>query len=170
VTAIDDFDPFTQGSCVSPPFPPLDRTDHRLLDLIRVDATRPLHELGEQVGLSPSAVQRRLTRLRSAGVIRAQVAVLDPRALGLAMTTLVLVELESDTGPRYAAFRERLGEEPAVRQCYHVAGRWDFVVVLMTADFDGYREVAERLFLDNPAVLRYETLPAYGTGATPGVT
>ncbi|GAB3966550.1 Lrp/AsnC family transcriptional regulator [Plantactinospora veratri] len=150
-----------------PTFPTLDRTDRRLLDLLRVDAAKPLYELGELVGLSPSAVQRRLTRLRVSGVIRAQVAVLDPRALGLAMTTLVLVELEADTGPHYTAFRECLRDEPAVRQCYHVAGQWDFVVVLLTADFDTYRQVAERLFLANPAVRRYETLPAYGTEAAP---
>ncbi|MEU4221059.1 Lrp/AsnC family transcriptional regulator [Actinoplanes sp. NPDC026623] len=153
---------------MSSTFPPLDRTDHRLLDLVRVDAAKPLHEIGDLVGLSPSAVQRRLARLRAAGVIKAQVAVLDSRALGLAMTTLVLVELESDTAPNYATFRESLRSEPAVQHCYHVAGQWDFVVVLLTADFDAYGQVAERLFLTNPAVRRYETMPAYGVEAGNG--
>lgn len=163
VTAIDDVADFPQSFCVPTAFPLLDQTDHRLLNLIRVDAARPLRVLGDLVGLTPGAVQRRLTRLRAAGVIRAQVAVLDPRALGLAMTTLVLVELEADTGSHYIAFRERLRAEPAVCKCYHVAGQWDFVVVLLTADFDGYRRLAEQLFLANPTVRRYETLPAYGT-------
>jgi Lrp/AsnC family transcriptional regulator, leucine-responsive regulatory protein len=41
----------------------LDEIDYLLLGLVQVDAGRPLHELGDEVGLSPSAVQRRLTRL-----------------------------------------------------------------------------------------------------------
>ena len=139
----------------------LDDLDRRLLDLVRVDATRSLRELGDLVGLSPSAVQRRLARLRAAGVIRAEVALVDPRALGLAMTTLALVELDTDDHRQVTAFTELAGADPAVTTCFHVAGQWDFAVVVRTADFDGYRQVAERLFLTNPAVRRYETLPVY---------
>ncbi|UNO41623.1 Lrp/AsnC family transcriptional regulator [Streptomyces sp. MST-110588] len=144
------------------PAPPaLDETDHLLLDLVQRDATRPLHELGDRVGLSPSAVQRRLTRLRAAGVIRAQVAVLDPRALGLGLTAVVLVELVEDGPGQDAAFRERMLAEPAVQQCYSVVGQWDYVVVLVTADLAAYREMSRRLFVEEELVRRYETLPTY---------
>jgi Lrp/AsnC family leucine-responsive transcriptional regulator len=141
----------------------VDELDRRLLGLVSVDASRSLRELGDIVGLSPSAVQRRLTRLRAAGVIRAEVAVLDPRAVGLSMTTIALVCLVSDEREHFAAFTDRVRAEPAVTTCYHVAGQWDFAVVVRTADFEGYRQVAERLFLNDPAVLRYETLPVYDT-------
>ncbi|MDI6102321.1 Lrp/AsnC family transcriptional regulator [Actinoplanes sp. NEAU-A12] len=143
--------------------PELDDLDRRLLELVSVDASRPLRELGDLVGLSPSAVQRRLTRLRASGVIRAEIAVLDPRAIGQAMTTLALVCLVSDESHHFAAFTGQIRAEPAVVTCYHVAGQWDFAVVIRTADFDGYRRIAERLFLTNPAVQRYETLPVYAT-------
>lgn len=140
---------------------PLDDLDRHLLDLMRVDATRPLRELGELVGLSPSAVQRRLTRLRASGVIRAEVAVVDPKAVGRAMTTLALVELVADEAQLVGAFTGQIRAEPAVTVCYHVAGRWDFAVVIQTTDFEAYGRIAARLFLDNPAVLRYESLPVY---------
>ena len=57
----------------------LDAFDHRLLDLLQADAGRTLTALGEAVGLSPSAVQRRLKRYRANGLLR-QVAVLDAEA------------------------------------------------------------------------------------------
>ncbi|WP_378729806.1 Lrp/AsnC family transcriptional regulator [Nocardia brasiliensis] len=140
---------------------PLDHIDHRLLELVQVDATQPLHELGERVGLSPSAVQRRLTRLRAGGVITAEVAVVDPRAVGMGLTTVVLVELAEDDADEYLAFCDLVLAEPAVQQCYSVVGQWDYVVVMVTADLAAYRLISNDLFVRNKSVLRYETLPTY---------
>ncbi|MBL1097663.1 Lrp/AsnC family transcriptional regulator [Streptomyces coffeae] len=60
----------------------LDEIDAQLLDLLQRDAERTLHELGERVGPSPSAVQRRIARFRKDGLITRQVAVLDPHRFG----------------------------------------------------------------------------------------
>ncbi len=139
----------------------MDDIDHRLLELVQVDATRPLHELGERVGLSPSAVQRRLTRLRTGGVITAQVAVIDPRTVGMGLTTVVLVELAEDDADHYLAFCERMLAEPAVQQCYSVVGQWDYVVVMITEDLADYRRISNELFVRDKSVHRYETLPTY---------
>ena len=57
---------FAQNSCVSAR-PVLDRLDHRLLGLLQADCGRTLEALGEVVGLSPSAVQRRIARYRAEG-------------------------------------------------------------------------------------------------------
>ena len=132
-----------------------------LLDLVQTDATQPLHELGEKVGLSPSAVQRRLTRLRRTGVIRAEVAVLDRQAVGLGLTTVALVELVENDDAQHTAFCARLRAEPTAQQCYSVLGQWDYVVVLVTADLTAYREVSRRLFIEDKTVRRYETLLTY---------
>src|SRR5579859_7056682 len=59
----------TQKSCMAPRTPTsLDDLDRKLLDLLQQDAGRSLYQLGEAIGLSPSAVQRRLSRYRSSGV------------------------------------------------------------------------------------------------------
>ncbi|WP_280403893.1 Lrp/AsnC family transcriptional regulator [Nocardia brasiliensis] len=140
---------------------PLDDIDHRLLELVQADATLSLHELGERVALSPSAVQRRLGRLRANGVITAQVAVVDPKAVGMTLTAVVLVELTEDDADQYAAFCARMLAEPAVQQCYSVGGQWDYVVVMVTADLADYRRISNELFVGDKSVQRYETLPAY---------
>ncbi len=151
---IVNFPDRVQKSCV-----PLDEIDHLLLDLVQADAARPLHDLGDAVGLSPSAVQRRLTRLRAAGVIRAQVAVLDPEALGAGMSSVILVALTDDDEKHHTAFRERMLAEPRVQHCYSIVGQWDYVVVLLTPDLKESRYLSRKLFDEH--VKRFETLPAF---------
>ncbi|MFG2001448.1 Lrp/AsnC family transcriptional regulator [Spirillospora sp. NPDC048911] len=164
VDAIEDFPAAMQDSCVDSSSLGLDEIDYLLLGLVQVDAARPLHELGDEVGLSPSAVQRRLARLRAGGVIRAQVAVLEPRAVGATLTAVVLVALADDDAAHHEGFRARMRAEPAVQQCFNIVGQWDYVVVLVTADLASNREVSRRLFVGAATnVRRFETLPAYET-------
>ena len=74
----------------------LDDFDRRLLDLVRRDNLQPARVLADRVGLSESAVSRRLRRLRDAGVIVADVAVIDEGRLERALTMHVLVEMERE--------------------------------------------------------------------------
>ncbi|GAA1076642.1 Lrp/AsnC family transcriptional regulator [Nocardiopsis composta] len=143
--------------------PALDDLDRLLLGLLQQDARRPLHELGDEVGLSPSSVQRRLKRLRASGVIRAEVAVLDQEALGIGLGSVVLVALVDDDPERHAAFRARLRAEPAVQQCFGIIGQWDYVVLLLSRDIAENRELSASLFDPESGVQRYETLPAHET-------
>lgn len=134
----------------------LDDFDHRLLELLQRDASTTLTALGEAVGLSASAVQRRLTRYRKTGLLR-QVGVLD--AAQLAGTTLatVWVAMERESAARHATFYARMRAAPEVQQCYVLAGDWDYLVILATSGVAHCREVAERLFVDDGVIRRYET-------------
>ena len=134
----------------------LDEFDHRLLDLLQADASMTLTALGERVGLSPSAVQRRIKRYRASGLMR-QVAVLDPALLGSVTLAVVLVALERESAKHHAALYARLRAMPEVQQCYVLAGEWDYLVLLATSGLAHTREVAERLFGNDEYLKRYET-------------
>lgn len=135
---------------------PLDDFDHRLLHLLQRDGGATLSMLGEAVGLSPSAVQRRITRYRKSGLLR-QVAVLDPRALGNTTLAAVWVTMERDSASSHAALCARMRAAPEVQQCYVLAGEFDYLVMLATTGVAHCREVAERLFADEGTIRRYET-------------
>lgn len=115
----------------------LDDLDRKLLDLLQEDAARPLHDLGRAVGLSPSAVQRRLTRYRSTGLIAKQVAVLDPEAVTGTVLACVLVTLERESPRHHSSFRERMRAAPEVQQCYDLAGAWDYLAILVYRQHGG---------------------------------
>ena len=136
----------------------LDELDRKLLDLLQNDAARPLYELGDLVGLSPSAVQRRLSRYRASGVIARQVAVLDPDVVAGTVLACVLVTLERESKKLHSGFRQRLLAAGEVQQCYDLAGAWDYLVIVAADSMPRCRTVIDDLLLDAPNVKRYETL------------
>lgn len=148
----------TQRCCVPRRRLTLDEIDHLLLDLLQRDAGQTLRTLGETVGLSPSAVQRRIDRYRAAGVLQRQVAVLDPERTADLVLAVVLVTLERESRRHHAAFRRRLLDVAEVQQAYDVSGDWDYVVVLATAGMARHKEIAQHLFYDAPNVQRFTTM------------
>jgi Lrp/AsnC family transcriptional regulator, leucine-responsive regulatory protein len=136
----------------------LDELDRKLLDLLQTDAARPLYELGDLVGLSASAVQRRLSRYRSSGVIAKQVAVLNPEAVAGTVLACVLVTLERESKRLHSDFRTRLLAAAEVQQCYDLAGAWDYLAIIAAESMPRCRAVIDELLLDAPNVKRYETL------------
>lgn len=135
-----------------------DEIDHRLLDLLQRDASQSLRALGEDVGLSASAVQRRIEHYRSAGVLARNVAVLDSRRTADIVLAIVLVTLERESSRHHDAFRRRLLMVPEVQQAYDVSGEWDYVVMIATTGMARHSELADRLFKDAPNVKRYTTM------------
>lgn len=108
--------------------------------------------LGERVGLSPSAVRRRLARLRETGVITADVSLVAPRAAG--ETVIVGVRMEKESAASYAAFKARMRLCPEVTQCYSVSGEVDFILVVHIPDMERYDAwIAEHL-LSDPDIAR----------------
>jgi DNA-binding Lrp family transcriptional regulator len=158
--AIETLRDHAQNHCV-PRSAPLDALDVGLLNLLQRDAGRTLRELGDDVGLSPSAVHRRIARYEAAGLIARRVAVLDPRAAGGTLLAVVLVTLERESAEDHAELRARLRAAPEVQQCYDVAGEYDYVVVVATTGMPDCRELVDRLLLGGPPLKRLVTLPVF---------
>ena len=154
----------TQKSCMAPRTPTsLDDLDRKLLDLLQQDAGRSLYQLGEIIGLSPSAVQRRLSRYRSSGVIAKQVAVIDPDAVPGTVVACVLVTLERESKRHHSSFQERMRAAPEVQQCYDLAGEWDYLAIIVTSSMARCRAVVDELFMGVPNVKRFDTLFVFDT-------
>ena len=126
----------------------LDRFDLALLDALQEDCRVPAEILGTRIGLSATAVQRRIRRLREDGAIAAEVAVLGPVDPTL-VTVIVDVALKQGGAAAVDAFRRAAQTRPEVQQCWYVAGEHDFVLVVLTrgmAEFE--RFTREFLFAD----------------------
>lgn len=136
----------------------LDDIDHDLLAVLQRDADQTLSALGEQIGLSPSAVQRRITRLKKDGVIARTVVELAPEATSDLILAVCVVTLDRESNERHERFQQRLLDAPEVQQVYMVSGDWDYVVVFATHGMAHHNEVTGRLLSDAPNVRRYTTL------------
>jgi Lrp/AsnC family leucine-responsive transcriptional regulator len=136
----------------------LDEIDHLLLDELQADAGRTLRQIGEVVGLSPSAVQRRVERYRKSGLLDRIAAVLNPKASPDLVTAVVLVAIERESPRLLEAFQRRVLAAPEVQQLYICYGEWDYVVVLTTSGMAHHNEVSTRLFNESTNVRRFSTM------------
>lgn len=141
----------------------LDRIDHQILALVQQDARRPAESIGDEIGLSASAVQRRLVRLRETKVIEAEIAVVDAKALARPLTMIVDVELERERPELLVSFKRWIWAEPAVQQAWYVTGDGDYVLVVTARDVEAYDSLMQRLVADNPNVRRFRTRVSLGT-------
>ena len=125
---------------------PLDAVDRRLLDFLQDDCSLTNQALAERAHISPPTCLRRVKRLREAGLIERQIAILAPDKLGAALTAIVEISLEHQGAERQAEFEARVRDETAVQQCYRVSPGPDFVLVVVVADMAAYHALVHRLF------------------------
>jgi DNA-binding Lrp family transcriptional regulator len=136
---------------------PFDYSDRFILGSLQEDATLNLETLAQACGLSVASVQRRLKKLRKAGVIEREVAILSPDALGQTMTFIVMVEMERERLDLLDAFRRSVRNEPQVQQCYYITGEADFTLICTARDMADFEALTQRLFFENANVRRYQT-------------
>jgi DNA-binding Lrp family transcriptional regulator len=135
----------------------LDAFDLKILDRLQANNRTSLHEIGQSVNLSAAAVQRRVRRMEDAKVIQANVAVVDPRAVGRPITLIVEVQLDSEQADILDAARNEFASVPEVQQCYYVTGAADFILIITVTSMEEYAVLSHRLFLENPNVKHFST-------------
>ena len=140
-----------------PTTPALDRFDIAILDILQTDNTTPQRVIAQAVNLSAPAVQRRIQRLKDSGVIRANVAVLDPVKVGKPLTIVLEVHLDNERPDRTAPLRARIAAEDAVQQCYSVTGEADYLLVVNVASMADYEALTRRLFEGDDNIKRFRT-------------
>lgn len=138
----------------------LDEFDRKILDILQEDARRPLRKIGEAVHLSTAAVQRRVKRMETDGIISAAITVLDPSKIGSRTTVIVGIALENERSDLLDAARRQFLACSNVQQCYYVTGDEDFLLILNVRSMEEYNVIAQTLFHKNTNVKRFRTLVA----------
>lgn len=136
----------------------LDDFDRRLIDLVRQNNLEPARSLADKVGLSISAVLRRLRRLRDEKVIVADIAVVDPALTGSAITMHVLVRMKQPGRRVMDEFARRIVREREVTGAWEVTGDDDFVLKVQVDSMAEYDAFIRRALDDDEGVLAFKTL------------
>ena len=135
----------------------MDSIDAKLLTALQTDARQTSDVLGRLVGLSPTACQRRLKRLRESGAIESEVAVVSPKAVGRPVLAIVSVSLERDRADIFDRFKKAVKAAPEVMQAFVVLGETDFVLMVSARDLDDYEAFTRRFFYENPNIKGFKT-------------
>ena len=136
----------------------LDRFDLALLNCVQKDDGRTADSLAEDVPLSPSAIARRLRRLRANGWIARTVALLSPKLTQRRLRALILIQLSEHADIKGKdALERRMLDKTQVQFCYEIAGPHDIVALFDCSDMAEFNTIAEELLTSSPTVRRYET-------------
>lgn len=135
----------------------MDDKDLHILRLVQENARLTAETLGERVGLSPAAVQKRLKKLKETGVIEREIAVLSPKKLDRDLTVIVEVLLERENRQQLEEFKKRMRTAPSVQQCYYTTGEADFLLILSVRDIKEYEAFTQEHFFDASNISRFKT-------------
>ena len=128
----------------------LDATDYLILDQLQKDASITNQMLAKLVFTSPPTCLRRVKRLKDAGLIERQIAILSVDKLapliGHGLTAIVEITLDRQDTQNLEAFEKRVSGDDAVQQCYRVSPGPDFVLIVFAHDMPAYLALSQRLF------------------------
>ncbi len=134
----------------------LDKLDRAILRSLQHNGRETYDVIGAQVGLSPSAVLRRVRRLEEEGVIDRYVALVRLEAVGLGLTAYLNVRLEKHTETHKRnpmdVFRASVQAWPEVVECVSLTGEMDYLLRVVVADMAHYSRFIMDTLLKHPSV------------------
>lgn len=130
----------------------LDQRDLRILDLLQRDCRISNADLAAAVGMSASALWRRVRALEESGVIERYGATVSPARMGLHFEAIVHVRLRRHDPERIVEFIRAVEGRREVRECYATTGQADYHLRVLCPDLDAYNRFLEDFMFRQPAV------------------
>ena len=135
----------------------LDTLDQKLLTELQDDGALTSEQLSNRIGLSPSAISRRVRRLEADGVIERRIALVDPAKAGRGALFIVNVEVERERPELVQRLRTWLTGESSVQQAYYVTGTADYVIVVTAPDIAAFDRMMSDMMAANPNIRKFTT-------------
>jgi len=134
---------FTKLNLSNPLMKPikLDKTDRKILTLLQRNSNITNALLAKEIGLSPAPTLERVNKLENAGVIKSYHAVINPAAVGLGVSTFVMVTLRGHNKENIDIFMKAINQIEEVVECHHVTGSGDFILKTVSADITAYQQL-----------------------------
>ncbi len=123
----------------------LDDMDIKILRILQEDATRPVADIGKEVGLSTTPCWRRIQKLEEAGVIRRRVALLDQAKVNVGVTVIVSIKTDRHSIDWLEKFHAAVSDFPEVVEFYRMSGEIDYLLRVVVPDIAAYDAFYKRL-------------------------
>lgn len=136
----------------------LDILDRKILEILQKDNQTPQRDIGEKVGLSAAAVQRRIKRMREEKIIEKDICIIDRDMIGSNVTILVEIFLATEKIDVIDELRKIFSQSPEIQQCYYVTGESDFFLVIIVPSMKYYENLTREIFFSNQNIKRFRTM------------
>lgn len=116
----------------------LDELDRNILTLLQEDASLALDEIARRVGASKTPVWNRVRKMKASGLIKAEVAILDPEQLGLESCFFVLIRTSQHDADWLDRFLRAVRARPEVMEAHRLAGDIDYILKVRVPNARAY--------------------------------
>jgi Lrp/AsnC family transcriptional regulator len=123
----------------------LDEMDVKILRILQEDCTRPVADIGKEVGLSTTPCWRRIQKLEELGVIRRRVALLDAGKVNAGVTVFVSVKTDKHNLAWLQKFHAAVADLPEVIEAYRMSGEIDYLLKVAVPDIGAYDAFYKKL-------------------------
>ena len=130
----------------------LDLIDRKIVAQLMRDATLPVAQIADKVGLSQTPCWKRIQKLEASGIITGRVAMVDPRRLGFGLTVYVEVEAPDHSAEWRAEFTKAVESVPEIMEVHRMAGEMDYLLRVVVADMAHYSRFIMDTLLKHPSV------------------
>lgn len=123
----------------------LDEMDVKILRILQQDCTRPVADIGKEVGLSTTPCWRRVQKLEESGVIQRRVAILDPQQVNAGVMVFVSIKTDKHSLNWLEKFHAAVAEFPEVVEFYRMSGDIDYLLRVAVPDIAAYDAFYKKL-------------------------
>ncbi|MFT3690772.1 Lrp/AsnC family transcriptional regulator [Paenirhodobacter sp.] len=123
----------------------LDLIDRKIVAELMRDATQPVAQIADKVGLSQTPCWKRIQKLEASGVLTGRVALASPGKLGFNLTVFVEIEAPDHSGEWRDGFVKAIAEIPEIMEVYRMAGEMDYLLRVAVPDMPAYDLLYRRL-------------------------
>lgn len=123
----------------------LDEMDVKILRILQQDCTRPVAEIGKEVGLSTTPCWRRVQKLEESGVIQRRVAILDAQQVNAGVMVIVSIKTDKHSLNWLEKFHAAVAEFPEVVEFYRMSGDIDYLLRVAVPDIAAYDAFYKKL-------------------------
>lgn len=123
----------------------IDEIDRRILRILQQDSSLSMDAVAEAVHLSRNACWRRIKAMEEAGVLRKRVALVDPDAVGLDLSSFVLVRTNRHDAEWLEAFGRAVRSLPEITGAYRMTGDLDYILRVRIGSVRAYDAFYQRL-------------------------
>ncbi|WP_297781642.1 Lrp/AsnC family transcriptional regulator [uncultured Roseovarius sp.] len=135
-----------------------DDTDRRILRQYQHAPTLGPAELAERSGVAPATCTRRLERMQEEGILRANRAVIDWRALGYEVEVSLRITLDKTQPRAFDEFTAAARDVPEVLEIQTFLGRVDLRLSIIARDMAHYQQLYRSAILTLPHIADIEAL------------
>lgn len=130
----------------------LEQKDRRILAELQRDSRLTTQELADKVGMSSSAVWRRVRSLEQAGIIDRYAVIVNPKKAGFGLSSIVHVSLARHEQSNVEHFVHEVLQQPEVLECFATSGEADFHLRVVVKDIDAYNAFLDDFIFRLPGV------------------